>query len=363
MFAWGAAAPYVRAQDHWPDPLIGAVFSATPLGYGTGTLLGGRLADRIPPRRLLWTAIGLLLAGFGVAFAFPNPLTFIAGYAFLALGLAGGIALTGALAAAVQAYPHRAGTLGGALTGTYAMGAVVHVPVVARLAADLGWVDSLRIAGGALALVAVAAVLLMPSFPAPPERALADRVPTTSLLRRPRILTGLVLEALATPIGAYAFVNAALFARSIGLGAAFAGAALIAVAIGNGAGRLTAGVLADTVGVDRTLAGICGLELAAGLLVATRFAPAVLAGALAAGLALGGAAGVLARMGADAAPDAPHSSFGMLFAGYASGALAGPLLGAAIGPGPLSWIALSALALPAMAMVAARQRLPAATPG
>ena len=37
VFAWGEVAPYVRAVDHWPPWLLGAVFSGTPLGYGTGT--------------------------------------------------------------------------------------------------------------------------------------------------------------------------------------------------------------------------------------------------------------------------------------------------------------------------------------
>ena len=86
--AWGEVAPYIRAADHWPPVLLGAVFSATPLGYGTGALIGGRLADRLPPRRLCWAGLGLLGAGFAVAFTHPSGLTFVAFYALSRFGVA-----------------------------------------------------------------------------------------------------------------------------------------------------------------------------------------------------------------------------------------------------------------------------------
>ncbi len=352
----------MRATEHWPDALIGAVFSATPLGYGTATLLGGRLADRLPPRRLCLAAVGLLLAGFGVAFLFPTPATIIGGYSFVALGLGGGIALTGALGAATQAFPRRAGSLGGLLTGTYALGAVVQVPVVQLLASTHYWIDVLRLVGSSLALLAIASVLLMPSLPAPAQAASHDRAPLLSVLLRPRILTGVFIELVATPVGAYTFVNAGLYALGLGLGSAVAAAALVAASIGNASGRLGGGVLADAFGSDRLLAAICVCELAAALLVATGSPPGVVLGSFGCGLALGGAAGAMARIAADAAPDAPHSAFGLLFAGFAGGALVGPLLGAALGRGSLPWLALGLLAIPGMAATLARRGLPSAAP-
>jgi len=56
------------------------------------------------------------------------------------------------------------------------------------------------------------------------------------------------------------------------------------------------------------------------------------------GAGFGGAAGILSRLGARAAPEAPNSAFGMLFAGYAGGAFAGPLLSAGIGLSPWTWL-------------------------
>src|ERR1700737_2629152 len=46
VYVWGALAPLVRVQDGWAPVLIGAVWSAGPVGYGSGIVLAGRLADR-----------------------------------------------------------------------------------------------------------------------------------------------------------------------------------------------------------------------------------------------------------------------------------------------------------------------------
>jgi MFS family permease len=357
VFAWGAVAPDVRAHAHWPEALVGAVFSATPLGYGTATVFGGRLADRLPPKRLCAVGVALLMVGFAVAFVRPSPLTFVLGYAFLGLGLGGGLALTASIGAAVQAFPERAGSAGGALTGMYALGAVIHVPIVGHLVATVGWLDAIRLVGSVLAGVALLSVLLLPSLPAPTHTAGRDRVPALALLRRPSVWTGVMLAATATPLGSYAFVNAGQFALAHGFGTRLAGVALIAVAVGNAFARPTAGVLADARGANRVLAALAIVGLVSGPLVATALAPLLVAGAFGAGFALGGGAGVLSRLAAEAAPDAPHSAFGLLFAGYAAGALIGPLAGPLIGSGAAPWVGLSLVAVVGLCVLVARVRL------
>lgn len=367
VFAWGAAAPSVRATEHWPDALVGAVFSATPLGYGSATVLGGRLADRVRPRPLIAVAVGLVVTGFAVAFVFPSPVTFIAFYSFLGLGVGGGLALTGALAAASRAFPTRVGTVGGLLTGMYALGAVIEVPAVQLLTARLGWLNALRITGGALAVLAVAALLVFPTVSAP-ARAATAAPGTWRLLARPLIVTGVAIEALLTPLGAYAFVNTGVFARDHAVPAIAITVGLIAVAVGNAAGRLGGGVLADRAGTGRVLAGYVAVELAAGLAVVAGaqagLSAVLVLGALGCGIALGGGAGAMSRMAAESAPDAPNAGFGLLFAGFALGALIGPLLGAEIGNafgGAVPWIALSLgpglLALAVLALRARQRRV------
>jgi len=83
VYSWGAVAPYVQQEAHWPAVVVSAVFSATPIGYGTGIVIGGRLADRVPPRRLCWAGLALLASGLAIALSFPSELTFTFFYSML----------------------------------------------------------------------------------------------------------------------------------------------------------------------------------------------------------------------------------------------------------------------------------------
>jgi MFS family permease len=341
-YAWGAVVPYVRLHDHWSPFLISAVFSGTPLGYGIGIVIGGWLADRSLPRRLCWIGTGLLLIGFAVAFLLPSGITLALFYSALALGLGGSIALAGALAAGVSAFPTRRGMIGGALTSSYALAAVIQVPVISSLAATIGWTDALRLVGGVMAFLAVAMVLLMPAIP----RSIRPHLPSGAasffaLLLRKQVWTGFLLEATASPLGAYAFVAIATYARGLSLALWVATAAVVAVAAGNAFGRIGAGAASDRFGVHQVFLVILALDLLAVilLLVPGNGMTALLA-ALAAGIGFGGPAGLLSRLASASAPDAPNTAFGLLFFGYALGVFAGPLLGAAAGGNTQSWLVL-----------------------
>jgi OFA family oxalate/formate antiporter-like MFS transporter len=358
VFTWGEVAPYVRAADHWPPWLLGAVFSGTPLGYGTGAVVGGRLADRLPPRRLCWAGLALLMLGLTVAFVLPSGLTFIVFYAFCGLGIGGGIALTGAVAALVQAFPERSGTMGGAASAAYALSAIFQAPLLGLLIPHLGWLGALRVVGAASVLPSLALLAVMPAVPAPPSRRAGEQpVRLLHLLGRRAVSTGCLLVFCGAVLGAYAAVSVGSEVIAHGLGPGAATAAVVVLAAGNTAGRLLGGAASDRVGVRWVLLtvlllGILGTALFfAG--VGRASAPAA---ALAVGLSLGGSNGVMARLAAEAAPDAPNSAFGILFAAYAAGAVIGPIGGAVLGP-PGAWLLVGAPALLGLALLALRKRL------
>jgi len=344
VFAWGVVAPLVRAQDHWPALLVGAVFSATPVGFGVGTVIGGRLADRFPPRRLCWASLGLLAAGFALAFAAPSGLTFVVGYAGLALGVGGGVALTGAVAALTQALPSRAGAAGGLASATYAASAVLQAPLISTLAPHLGWRGALEAVGTAVAVVAAALLTLMPALPARHH----GRAGGAGALLTGRVAMGAALAFCGAMFGAYAAVN-----LPGATGPALAGAVAASIALGNSGGRLLGGLVADRLGTSAVVAAVFALDLVAAVVLFARPGPAAAVGAgLGAGLALGSDAGSLARAGADAAPARPNAAFGLVFAGYTTGAFAGPLLGALVGA-PLAWLATAAPAAAGLAVLSA----------
>jgi len=194
----------------------------------------------------------------------------------------------------------------------------------------------------------------MPPIPRP-ARATGggERASTGELAGRPLIRRGFLLELAATPLGAYAFVNLAGQARAVGLPLAVATATILAIASGNAAGRLSGGAASDRYGVRLAflVVLVCDLVAAAILWQASSAPPLLLAAALV-GIAFGAPAGLLSRMAREAAPDAPHAAFGLLFTGYAAGAFTGPLLGAALGGGRSVWLELGALALAGLVILA-----------
>jgi predicted MFS family arabinose efflux permease len=362
VYSWGAVAPFVERQERWPAVLIAAVFSATPVGYGTGIVVGGRLADRLPPRRLCWTGAGLLAIAMAVALSFPSGATFIVLYSMLGLGFGGGIALAGSVAAARHAIPNRPGGAGGLVTGAYAVAAPVQVPIVSSLSQLYGWLPALRLMGTAMLGLGALTLAFMPPVPRPRHHVEAGHPPALNVARRARVWTGFLVEACATPLGAYAFVAAATYTRSIGLAAAVATAAITAVAVGNAGGRVIGGAASDRLGVDRVMLMVLLLDLAAGITLFLTSIPALaVAASLLAGIGFGAPAGVIGRIAQDAAPDAPNTAFGLVFTGFGLGAGSGSLLGAAVG-GRDAWPVLATLPLLGLAVVWVRLRLQTRVP-
>ncbi|HET9918210.1 MAG TPA: MFS transporter [Ktedonobacteraceae bacterium] len=348
-YTWGAVVPYVRAQDHWSPLVISAVFSGVSSGYGTGMIIGGWLADRYPPRLLCWIALGLLSLGYAIAFLFPSGFTFFTFYSFLALGIGGAIVLAGLLAAGASVLPRRIGTIGGALTGSYAFAAVILVPVVSQLAAAFGWINALRLLGSCMAVLAAAALLFIPPIPRPRyrehTRATRGASPLQLLLRKP-IWTALLLEITTAPLGAYAFVVLSNYARGLHFALWIATLSVSGAALGSALGRLSGGAASDRFGINRVFASIfAAVLLSAVLLLNPVNGFVILLAALIAGLGFGGGAGVLSRLAAGSAPDAPNSAFGLLFAGYAAGTFFGPILGAAVGGPPTAWFVLAGISV------------------
>ena len=213
----------------------------------------------------------------------------------------------------------------------------------------------------ALATLGLAALTLtaMPAIPRPrqPEEDGKARPAPLAVLRRPRLYTAILLELTATPLGAYAFVGAAGYARRLELAAVVATAAITAVAVGNALGRVGGGAASDRAGVDRVMLGVLLLDLVAALLLFLHpGGGGVVLACLLAGIGFGAPAGVIGRLAEDAAPDAPNSAFGLIFAGFAAGASSGSLLGAAVG-GAAAWPAVGAAALAGLAVVLIRLRL------
>ncbi|MHB2022856.1 MAG: MFS transporter [Mycobacteriales bacterium] len=355
-FVWGAVAPAVRAQAHWSSLAIGAVFSAVPLGYAVGTALGGWLAERVAAHRLCWASLLLLAGSFLIAFLLPNAATFMLCYSGLGLGLGGGVALAGTLAAGSQLLGNRLGGLAGLLTAAYAGAAIVEAPLASGLLHLLGWLDVLRILGGAdVALVAIA-LYLLPALDRPGSvRSAPAGLSIRGLLGKRALALAVAIELLGTPVGAYALAHLALLAKDSGASGLIVALAIPAAAIGNTAGRLFAGAASDRFGANGPLLVVLAAAVvAAGGLAVLPLGVAVLPFGLLAGVGFGGPAGLASRLARDAAPQSPHAAFGLVFSSFAAGAFLGPILGPGIGGGARAWVLLGLLAAVSFGLAAVR---------
>lgn len=356
-FVWGALAPAVRDQAHWSPLAIGAVFSAVPLGYAAGTAVGGWLAERIAPRRLCLAALLMLAAGFTIAFLLPDSVTFVLCYSGLGLGVGGGVALAGTLAAGAQLLGDRLGGLAGLLTASYAGAAILEAPLASGLLHVMGWLDAVRILGSFDVLVVAVALLRLPAGEAPGSVApTGAAVSLWALLRDRRLAMAAAIELLGTPVGAYAMAHLALLAKQAGDSGLVVAFTIPAAAIGNTAGRLLSGAASDRFGANGPLLVVLAAAvLAAGGLAVLPVSAAVLPLGLLAGIGFGGPAGLASRLARDAAPEAPNAAFGLVFSSFAVGAFLGPILGPPVGGGSRAWLVLGALA--AVALVLAVLRL------
>lgn len=355
-FVWGAVAPAVSAGAHWSSLAIGAVFSAVPLGYALGTAVGGWLAERVAPRRLCLVALGLLVASFVVAFSAPSSVSFVICYSGFGLGVGGGIALAGTLAAGSQLLGHRLGGLAGMLTAAYAGAAIVEAPIASAMLHALGWLDVLRILGGVdVALIALALRWLPARGSAGGARTEPSGLSAWGLLRNRGLALAGAIEVLGTPVGAYALAHLALLAKHGGASAAVVTLTIPAAAVGNTAGRLLSGAASDRFGANGPLLMVLGAAVvAAAGLAALPLATVVLPLGLLAGFGFGGPAGLASRLARDSAPQAPHAAFGLVFSAFALGAFLGPIIGPPVGGGSAAWILLGALASVAFVLAALR---------
>jgi predicted MFS family arabinose efflux permease len=203
----------------------------------------------------------------------------------------------------------------------------------------------------------------MPELPARHLARAEEPAGAQSLLRRPGLWRGFALALCGSVFGTFAAVGVGAEAAANGGPGWLPTAAVALLALGNASGRLAGGVAADRVGVRWVLAAVYATELTASVALFSRTGPAlVTVAALAAGAALGANAGCLARVGAETAPGAPNTAFGLVFTGYTVGAVIGPIVGAAAGS-PRAWLITAAPALAGLALLGSRRRVSARAGG
>ncbi|WP_405982464.1 nitrate/nitrite transporter [Streptomyces sp. NBC_00158] len=325
LFLLGALGPRMTEELGMSEPVLGLT---TTVGFGTAALLsplGGRMVDRIGPRRSLVLLLLVSAAALALIGAAPG-----AGPLLGAVAL-GGVpqalanpATNKAVLAAVPAA--RRGAVTGLKQSGVQLGAFAAGLPLAALAGGLGWRGAVWTASGAALLTGVWALRALPADPpvaqAPPLRASFVPRGTAAWLAGFSLFLGAGIASVNTYLALYGV-------RGLGMGPTVAGALVAVLGVAGVLGRVGWSKAARP-GRAEWLPGLlaCGAVGAAALLAGAFLAqPLVWAGAVAVGVfaVSGNAVSMVLVMQRSAAGRAGLDS-ALVAAGFFAGFAVGPPL-------------------------------------
>ena len=226
--------------------MLTTVFSVGLAAFMTGVLVGGRVADSIPPRRLaLVTTVGSVAGLLGSAVATSVPVLVVA-FGVL-LGGSTGLGYATAVRVAGTMRSGRGLALG-LVVSAYAVGTAILAPIAAALIGAVGRSWTFVLLAVALGVVVLAAAALLPAdgHHDPDSACRAgrpagnDRGPVVALW-------------LAFGLGSAPALAAFAHAGQLGGSAAVGALAVTLLNVGNFVGRLAAGPASDRAGRRATL--------------------------------------------------------------------------------------------------------------
>jgi OFA family oxalate/formate antiporter-like MFS transporter len=320
LFAWDVFVPALSRKLGVATGSLAIVFATGLAAFTVGVLGGGRLADRVAPRRLA-AAVG---AGVSLGTAGVAVVSSVAALVVVFGVLVGGSTGVG-YATAVRAagtVPTRHGLALGLVVSAYAAGTVAIAPAAAVL------LDQVGSAGTFFVLAAVTAVVLTTAAVLLPARAPA-RQPSRG--RRGPVLSGATMRlwlafGLGSAPGLAAFGHAGELAGGTRAGAV----AVTLLSAGNLTGRLVAGPLSDRIGRPLALhVSMAVLVVSSAVLGLAGNPPTALAALTALGTQYGALSTLAPAATADAVPAARlGATYGAVFTGWGIGGLVAPLAAA-----------------------------------
>lgn len=336
IYAWGSIAPVIHAQSLWPNAMLDMTFSITPLVLFPSVLLGGYLAGRHDPRRVLASALACFIGGSALGLYTASSTLFVIGYGCIALGLGAGLSTPACVALIGRAMPQSRGRWSGALLAVYGSCAAISAPLFHLLAEFWLWRQALGFLCAAYAALGIAALCKIPAAPGGPSYVTAAaRVQARAWPWRTIVINALLLLA-TVPLGSMIFAALGRLALSAGFSASACVTAVTLMACANGAGRFAGGWLSDIASAPMTRVMImaCAATGYGALLVSQhwRAAPVFFwALPMLAGFSFGALAGQLPSLTVYTSADRATEIFSIYFGIFAVGSFVGPLLSAVWG--------------------------------
>lgn len=245
VYSFGAFFKPIAAEFGASRADTSAVFSITACVSNLLGVVGGHLADRFGPRRIM--IAGALAMGLGLAATSMVHHLWV-GYVTYGLGIGVGVACTYVPMLAVVSgwFMRRRNTALGVAVSGIGCGTLAVAPLAATLIERYGWRDSYLIMGGASAVLLIVCAF---AAKAPPVATVTGHLHLLRAMRTPNFVMLYVASLLSSVAIYIPFVFLPDFAHS--QGASRVGAAALVGFIGAAsiAGRLGLGTIADRTGI------------------------------------------------------------------------------------------------------------------
>jgi OFA family oxalate/formate antiporter-like MFS transporter len=343
VYGWSVFLNPLREQFGVGKPEMNLTFTITLAVLGMTAGFGGGLLRRIGPRATaslagLFYGSGLVLSGFA-----PSLTALYLSYGVLG-GIGLGLGYIVPLAVLIKWFPDKRGYITGLAVTGFGLGALVTSPLATQLIEAHGVQLTLMLLGIAYLAIVVAAAQFMRSAPdnyappgwTPPAQAVSAPVVDVTLseaLRTPHWYLLWAMLALNVTAGAALISVAAPLAQELtDVGPAVAALAVCVIALFNGIGRLFWGTLSDRIGRAHTFVALFLLQgVAFATMPAIDHFGTLLVPAAVIALCYGGGFGTMPAFASDVfGPKNAGTIYGTMLTAWSAGAIAGPLLIAAV---------------------------------
>jgi OFA family oxalate/formate antiporter-like MFS transporter len=343
VYGWSVFLNPLREQFGASRPETNLTFTITLAVLGVTAGLGGGLLRRIGPQATATIAgvlygCGVILSGFA-----PNLGTLYVFYGVLG-GIGLGLGYIVPLAVLIEWYPDRRGFITGLAVTGFGLGAFITSPLATELIKAHGVQSTLTILGATYLLIVVVAAQFLRFAPtnysprgwSPAVRQALTSTPQFTLreaLRTPHWYLLWSMLALNVTAGAALISVAAPLAQELTqVGPALGAVAVCVISLFNGLGRLFWGALSDRLGRPRTFLALFLLQAAAfAALPAVDHFAALLVPAAVIALCYGGGFGTMPAFATDVfGAQNAGTIYGAMLTAWSAGAIAGPLLIAAL---------------------------------
>jgi len=249
VYIWSVFKGPLMEMFGWEAAATNLTFSISLMTFAIGTVVFGKLQDKIGPRKV--ATIGGILLCLGLILA--SKTTSI-GWIYLTFGVIGGAGIGAGyvcpLATCVKWFPDKKGLISGLAVAGFGAGALVFTPVAKNFINNFGVLSTFAYLGIIFGIIVILGAQLLKNPPAgykpagwnPPApvggKAVAENYTTGEMIKTTKFYLIWVSYLFGCAAGLMIIGNALPIAQVQGLSEALAASAIMTVSIFNSLGRL-----------------------------------------------------------------------------------------------------------------------------